>query len=346
MRALPVALFVCAAFALAKPPSAGQRFVEEFLAKAKANDWKYDAATWPKIAAEARRRAADTTDALSAYPIVADVLWQMGDEHGALDPGEKHTEEYKARYGKLWSEPRSHRPASALMDRAEVVVSDVAVGARSARVVILPHLFQNQDEPAYARKVLDAIAGANACGFVIDLRGNVGGDMWPMLVAVAPLLGTESPGAFTSRTEGLDRWFVRGGRSGGRHANGKVETAFTLAGWRAPPAGLAELPVALLLDDGTLSAGEAVAVAFAGRPGARSFGKKTYGLSTANTPFPLGDGVRVWMAVGVYQDRAGKNYPDGVAPDVEVDAAIDAAAGRDPALDAARAWLASQPACR
>src|SRR5262249_43990332 len=162
---------------------------------------------------------------------------------------------YKKRYGKLWSEPRSHRPASALMDRAEVVVSDVPIGARSARVIVLPHLFQNEDEQGYARKVLDALA-APACGFVLDLRGNIGGDMWRMLVAVSPLLATESPGAFTSRTEGLDRWWAREGRAGERHANGKVETAFSFKGWRAPAAGLAELPIALLLDDGTLSSGE------------------------------------------------------------------------------------------
>ncbi len=343
MRVFSAALVVCASLALAKPPTAGQRFIEDFLAKAKAHDWKYDPATWPKIADEARRRAAETTDSLSAYPIVADVLWQMGDEHGALDPGDARTAEYKKRYGSLWSEPRSHRPASALMDRASVVVSDVSVGARSARVIVMPHLFHNEDEQGYARKVLGAL-DKGPCGFVLDLRGNIGGDMWPMLVGVAPLLGTEGPGAFTSRAEGLDRWWVKGGRAGERHANGKIETEFTIKDWRSA-AGLGVSPVALLLDDGTLSSGEAVAVAFAGRPGARSFGKKTYGLSTANTPFALSDGSRVYMAVGVYQDRTGKNYPDGVAPDVEVDAAISAD-GRDPALDAARAWLADQPACR
>ena len=37
------------------------------------------------------------------------------------------------------------------------------------------------------------------------------------------------------------------------------------------------LPLALLMDRGTASSGDAIAIAFAGRPNARSFGRKTHG---------------------------------------------------------------------
>ncbi|MEU3854069.1 S41 family peptidase [Streptomyces sp. NPDC029554] len=44
----------------------------------------------------------------------------------------------------------------------------------------------------YVREGRDAVAKAdrpNACGWVIDLRRNHGGNMWPMLAVVGPILG-------------------------------------------------------------------------------------------------------------------------------------------------------------
>ena len=43
---------------------------------------------------------------------------------------------------------------------------------------------------------LSEVVSMGACGWVIDLRGNVGGNMWPMLLAIGPLLGDGLAGSF------------------------------------------------------------------------------------------------------------------------------------------------------
>src|SRR5262249_2475874 len=117
-------LLAASAAATAQPdgagPTAGRQLLEEFLALVQRKDWKYEPATWPKIEADARKRAEKATDAMSVYPILADVLWEMGDVHGALDVDAARTEQYKKRYGKLWSEPRAHAPDSEFTERTTV----------------------------------------------------------------------------------------------------------------------------------------------------------------------------------------------------------------------------------
>jgi carboxyl-terminal processing protease len=78
-------------------------------------------------------------------------------------------------------------------------------------------------------------------------------------------------------------------------------------------------PVALLIDGDTLSSGEALAVAFRGRPNTRFFGQRTYGLASANRDFPLIDGARLQLTVALDADRNGKIYANGIFPDEEIE---------------------------
>src|SRR6266850_8052486 len=57
--------------------------------------------------------------------------------------------------------------------------------------------------------------------------------------------------------------------------------------------------VAVLTDIGVASSGEAIAIAFRGRPNTRSFGTPTCGLSTAVDQFPLSTGGRMAVVTGV-----------------------------------------------
>ena len=65
----------------------------------------------------------------------------------------------------------------------------------------------------------------------------------------------------------------------------------------------------------TASSGEAVLIAFVGRPNTRSFGTATRGLTTANDGFPLPDGASIMLAVGTYADRLGRVYGQAIEPD-------------------------------
>ncbi len=50
---------------------------------------------------------------------------------------------------------------------------------------------------AYADRLFGQVAaGAGyACGYVVDLRGNTGGNNWPMLIGLSGLLGDGRPRA-------------------------------------------------------------------------------------------------------------------------------------------------------
>lgn len=168
-------------------------------------------------------------------------------------------------------------------------------------------------------------------GWVLDLRGNQGGNCWPMLAGIGPVLGTGVCGYFGT---GPDRseWSYGEGRSW-------MDDTAQCAVSRTPYTLLAPGPrVAVLTGPSTASSGEVVAVAFRGRPGARSFGAATAGYSTTNTNFVLSDGAMLFLATSVYVDRAMNAYGGAIPPDEVVPTNTEG----DAALERAVHWLRSE----
>jgi hypothetical protein len=183
--------------------------------------------------------------------------------------------------------------------------------------------FMGADAEASSRFAEDICAAIGrmsadaALGWVVDLRRNTGGNMWPMLRGLSPLLGTGLYGAFRDRHGLESKW-----------DNDRIKGCDR----DIPP----DVPVAVLVGSRTTSSGEAVAVAFSGRPHARSFGHPTAGLSTANSGFGLPDGGELFLTTAIFVDRTGKAFPAGVEPDVRVEQTGQV----DDVLNAALAWLA------
>src|SRR5437667_3564441 len=150
-------------------------------------------------------------------------------------------------------------------------------------------------------------------GWLIDLRGNGGGNMWPMLAGIGAVLGEADLGTFESGSGDREPWFYKAGKAGSRSPQGRDEIATEL---KQPPFALPELPwAAVLFDRGTGSSGEAVAISFAGRGRERSFGEHTAGFSTENQMYPLSDEAQLFLCVGIEADRTGHRYLDGIDPD-------------------------------
>jgi C-terminal processing protease CtpA/Prc len=174
------------------------------------------------------------------------------------------------------------------------------------------------------------------CGWIVDLRANQGGNMWPMILGVAPLLSThpeakEIIGAFNlGKTHQV--WSLQSGRVM-LDERMRIELA-------SPPYVLHHPApaVAVLFGSKTASSGEMMALAFRGRPTARSFGQPTAGLSTANNPVRLTDGSMLLLTGSVAVDRNFKGDGGKLQPDVSTSDSADAEA-------AARRWLMEQPAC-
>jgi carboxyl-terminal processing protease len=210
--------------------------------------------------------------------------------------------------------------------------------------LLLPHFLgqQQQDEKQYAllaQNVIRQADQAGTCGWIVDLRNNDGGNMWPMLDGVGPILGEGVVGSFVD-PNGVKQTIA--------YHDGQAQLAgSTLTGIENPyhlkhP----DPPVAVLTSPVTASSGEAIVVVFRGRPHTLSFGKPTAGVPTGNEGFKLSDGAVLILTVVLDADRTGHTYDSAIAPDqtVPVDVSQIGRPG-DLALQAATTWLHDQEGC-
>ncbi len=244
--------------------------------------------------------------------------------------------------------PREARPIEVTLRRAGDSPRTISLTARvtpfnrPAEVRALDDRLGYVDVPgvvgdggSFDQDAVSAIRATDAtvrCGWVVDLRRNVGGNMWPMLHALRPILGEATPGYFVSSTS-REEFSYKYGRG-----PGMASPVYTLQ--RPEP------PVAVLTSRLTVSSGEAITISFRGRPASRSFGEATAGLPTSNQSFPLVDDAVLVVMVSREADRTGRIYDGRIPPDEEV--AIDwtkLGTDDDPVLSRAAAWLRSQPRC-
>ena len=172
-----------------------------------------------------------------------------------------------------------------------------------------------------------AADGPQVRGWIVDLRGNNGGNMWPMIAGVGSILGTGNAGYFVFPSGSQQVWGFDGSEAiDGGIVQQKVTSPYYL---------LAPSPrVAVLLDRRVASSGEAVAVAFKQRPNTHFFGTRTCGLSTSNQGFTLSDGAVLTLSTAIDADRTGTLYGGPVLPDSVI---TDTSA----VVPAAVAWLRS-----
>jgi len=267
---------------------------------------------WEEIRADAYEAAAGAQTTWDTYGAVTQALVALGTNHSFLNPSPYF-----------------------LADRLGVSVADVSSAFESSTrsepegsVVggAVGHLripgFSGSDPDRFATDILSLVRdmdAAGVCGWVVDLRGNGGGNMWPMMQGVMPILGDATAGYF-------------------RHPEGE-RVPWEVPALTGQPYDLRVVapPVAVLYDGGTASSGEAVAVAFRGRPRTRSFGEPTAGLSTSNASIPLSDGAVMILTTSTFEDRTGVLYGGPIQPDQ----VVPAEAALEPALD----WLRTSEGC-
>jgi carboxyl-terminal processing protease len=287
----------------------------------------------------------------------ADVDWQSLEDSVVARSGNAQTP--AGTWRALTSALRGVDVHSFLMPPAAMMMSGVILTPQASRaalshplghlvdgdialVVVPPHSGANR--PAYVDSLQSEIAAldnAGACGWVVDLRENTGGNMWPMLAGVGPLLGAEVVGSMTNRASGI-AWHYRDGRSW----SGTDTLPDKPEGWATvvthtlsrPTA-----PLAVLIGRATESSGEMTLLAFLGRPNTRSFGDSTGGRNSVNSSIPLRDGAMMIVTSAYPLDRLGRRYPLSVAPDELVPSTKGAS--DDAPLRRAVDWLHQQLAC-
>lgn len=242
----------------------------------------------------------------------------------------KHSFIQKPQAASAWS------GGSAISDKPQLV--DYPVGRKiDERIsyVTVPHLGSGHQPTLvyYAdtlQTLISELDSKETTGWIVDLRGNDGGNCWPMLAGIGPILGDGTCGYFME-PDGSNAvgWAYKEGRS--FHG---VMPRVSVTG---KPYELKQenAKVAILTNSRTMSSGEVTTVAFRGRPNTRSFGQPTGGYSTTNANFYLSDGAMILLTISVYGDRDKTPYGEKIKPDV----VVEPKEGEDAALAAAIRWL-------
>lgn len=188
----------------------------------------------------------------------------------------------------------------------EEVSPSVTMIEDSICMIHLP-AFAGDDENClrYARTVLDSIPDT-VKGVCIDIRGNHGGNMYPMIAAVHRFLPDDIFLKFKMRRRfqsvmPIDKEFVA-----------------KIVGIDIEPR--INCPVAILTDEATASSGEAVLLSFRGLDNARVFGSPTAGYASANESIIFYNGSILALTVSCDIARTDEVFcEDPIVPDVETD---------------------------
>ena len=164
-----------------------------------------------------------------------------------------------------------------------------------------------------AQRLADSLCALNAEGatkFIIDLRLNAGGTMYPMIAGVSALLGNGKFIGSANSDNAIENmcllengkfYNIQGGIAAVKNSCNKVSD---------------KTPVVVLTSNLTGSAGECAAVAFKGRLHTIFIGEPTAGFTSENDGHWIIEGkAGIVIAESMLADRNGKIYATNIQPD-------------------------------
>lgn len=174
---------------------------------------------------------------------------------------------------------------------------------------------------AFADNIQNQIQRGTADGkdrWIVDLSGNGGGNMYPMVAGIGPIVGDNVLGHFVDPTGIETLWGYQSGFSYIGSPTNPVTTVTDPKEILDP-----STKVAVIIDNQTASSGEAAAISFIGRPNTRFFGAASCGLSTANITYPLSNGAFFILTVSTMADRDKNKFGGQIQPDETFDNSTD-----------------------
>lgn len=217
-----------------------------------------------------------------AHDLVSRAAMVAGGKHSRLEAPVRDTAEYYE-----------------IGPKVEMLKDDIAY-------ILLPaHMGVKVADSSYVHTVLGFLREhQDVRGVVLDLRHNNGGNMYPMIAAVSPLL----PDGIILRFKSRKR-------------TSPVSLDFVMQSEGLSPDDIPKIPssvpIAILTDNWTASSGEATLLCFRGLENVRTFGIPTAGYASANIVEPLVDGYTLLITVSCDMARTGEVFcDDPIAPDV------------------------------
>jgi carboxyl-terminal processing protease len=182
-----------------KPPSpAVRKYLEEVVSIMQANSINRAAINWNDFKQNLLAQVSGAQTIEQAYPAVEFAIVALGD---------KHTQFYGARPLKRPEAPTAKQPP---IYPDEPVPGDIGY-------IRIPWVVGSQEKlDAYIAQVQAQIKERDKPGlkgWLVDLRGNMGGNMWPMLVGVGPVLGEDTLGYSFDSNKTKTAWRYEKGKA-------------------------------------------------------------------------------------------------------------------------------------
>lgn len=294
--------------------SAAYQHLHDALGIFQLTSYKRYTVNWPAIRAEAIKTVATAQTPAETYPGIRRAMQMVGDGHST----------YMPLGGAIITAPTRTCTAPTIGTPPALPASVGYVRVRSTTT-------QGSEAAAFAQALTDSLRVRDVpgvIGWIVDLRNNGGGNMYPMVAGIGPLFAADTLGWFIDADGARTPWRFRGGAS--FHATSelaRVTTPYTPAS--------ATRPIAVLIDNRTASSGEATAISLQARPATRFFGTATCGVSTGNVVRYMRNGDMFNISQAIMADRNGRAFGDQIQPDEVITVEADLFAR-------AIAWLQAQ----
>ena len=198
------------------------------------------------------------------------------------------------------------------------------------RIVGLP-MGDNQKMSADIQNAVCKVIENGAKKWIIDLRYNGGGNMFPMVEGLTNIIGDGTVGGTKGVTEDESSvWQIKEGDFFYDEQNVAIEN-------KCPIPQIQK--VAVLTSVYTASSGEALAVILKNRPKTRFFGNKTMGMVTATDYNQIDSLTAMMISVSYYKDRESNVYKEYIDVDEIIDFEPKAETNKDKGISRAIEWL-------
>src|SRR5258708_3931271 len=309
--------------------------LDEALNFMKKNYYRRDFIQWDDLTTRAKMRLMESGNCEDAYETIGWCFRQLNEQHSFIMPPAK-----AARYNYDTSSLQAPPPLSDL-------VGEIKGEWLSDSIAYLTIPWVSTTDSLICTYIADSLQALIArldtrkiSRWIIDLRKNSGGNCWPMLAGIGPLLGDGVCGYFVASEQKIPIAYRNGAAFQGKHVLCRV-------GREAYRTQCSRKSVIVLTGGKTVSAGEIVALAFIGKEQAWLFGEPTAGLTTANATYSLSDHSMLVLTGCQEADVMGRICQGSILPDKLIpphpdDPVAGSAVAEDSVCSAAVSWLRTQ----
>lgn len=250
---------------------------------------------WESLRNQVLEMGKNAKNIKETYPAIRYALIQLGDNHSFF----MTPEEYKS-----YTRPDLPIPGITL----QLINNNIGY-------IKIPGFRGSGNEPAekFAQQIQNKIKELdkfNIQFWIVDLGDNTGGNVWPMLLGLSPLLGEGIMGYLVDADSNYFNWGIsKGGVFYNDEQAGELPNPYCLKNKIKK--------LAVIIGSRTKSAGEAIAVSFKGAENTCFIGSCTQGKSTGNTGYDLSDGAKIYVTRTKFADRNKNVYGVPIKPDIE-----------------------------